>query len=145
MLTEAQLKLTWLVANYLTGKEIQIRQRQPATAGTWGEAHKTEGGQLVIDLSPKIPDHRRLYVILHEIAHHKRHNFLATKVYKAQPGTLEQEPSTLRNRISEGGADMQAAEWQAWGEQHANPQIYKAAPLEGVLLALLNYPLEGNK
>jgi len=40
---------------------------------------------------------------------------------------------------------MQAAEWQAWGEQHANPQIYKAAPLEGVLLALLNYPLEGNK
>jgi len=139
------LKLISLLANHLTGKPILVREREPATANTWGEAHKTEGGQLVIDLSPKIPDHKRLYVILHEIAHHKRHNFLATKVYKAKPGTLEQEPSTLHSRLSEGGANMQAAEWQAWAEQHANPQLYKAAPLEAALIALLEYPQEGDK
>lgn len=140
MLTNEQLQLINLTAQRLTGKKIWIRQQQPATAGAMGEAHKSEGGRLVIDLSPTIPENKKLYVILHEIAHHKRHRFLETKVYRAAPGTLEPNPQTMRERIGENTADKQAAEWLEWGTQHAHSGLYKLAPLEAVLIGLLDYP-----
>lgn len=139
MLTKTQIDLIAAVAKHLAGKNIIIRQCEPATVGALAEAHKTENGECVIDLSPKIPNGKLLFIVLHEIAHHARQTFVPSAVYKAKPATLSQNPQTLREYIGENTADKQAGEWLDWGKKHANPRIKQAAEFEAVLIALLDY------
>lgn len=139
VLTKTQIDLIAAVAKRLAGKNIIIRQREPATVGVWGEAHKTENGECVIDLSPNIPNGKLLFIVLHEIAHHARQSFLPTAVYKAMPATLSQNKRTVGNAIMENAADKQAAEWLEWANKHADARLKQAAEFEAALIALLDY------
>lgn len=144
MLTKNTLKLIQLAGSRLAGKPLLIQQRHPATANAWGEVTQCEG-QLIITLSPDIPEHKRLYVVLHEIGHTKAHRFIDSNTHRQPPGSQKPDPKTWGNISREDTADQLAAKWQAWAEKHANPILYKAAPLEAALIALLEYPEEGKK
>lgn len=145
-MNRSTIKLMQLVGYHLAGKALYIRERPPATKNTAGEIHRDAEGQLIIDISPEIrTDEKRLTVYLHEIGHAKAHNFLRSNQNKAAPKSQALDPLTRAQYHQEDTADKWAAKWQAWGSKHANPEIYKIAPLEAVLIALLDYPEEGKK
>lgn len=145
-MNKSELDLLHLVALQLTGKDIQIRDREPATRGLLGEIHRDLEGQLIIDISPNIPnDEKRLDVILHEFAHAKHHNFIRSDYYKTAPASVPKEPLDNWDRRREDTAEKEAAAWKTWGDVKARqlvPDLYKIAPIDAVLIALLTYKKE---
>ena len=142
-MTEIQLKLLTAVAERLTGKQIRVRERVPATKGLLGEIHRDLLGNLIIDISPEIQtDEKRLRVFLHELAHAKHHNYLRSDYYKAAPNSQPGPQLTASDWRQEDTAEKQAAEWLEWGRNKAReliPQIYKIAPIDAILISLLAY------
>jgi len=146
MMNKVQLDLLHLVALQLTGKDIQIRDREPATRDLLGEIHRDLEGQLVIDISPKIPnDQKRLDVILHEFAHAKHHNYRRSDYYKAAPASVPKEPLDNWDRLRDHTAEKEAAAWKTWGNAKARqliPDLYKIAPFDAIIIALLTFKEE---
>lgn len=144
---KAQIDLLNAVAFQLTGKEVKVRERVPATKGLLGEIHRDLEGRLVIDISPEIKtDEKRLRVILHELAHAEHHNFIPSDFHKAAPASVKREPLDYGDRVREDTAEKQMATWKAWGDAKAReimPDFYKIAPFDAILIALLAYKKEG--
>lgn len=123
-------------ASHLAGKYVRVRLQKPATKGMAGECHRDELGRLVIDINPQIHDNDRfIYVLLHEIAHAKHHQFKRSTVNKAGAGTLAPLPVTRSYQAHEDQADTQAADWIAYAKKHAKPYF----DVENALWALLDY------
>lgn len=145
-MNKSELDLLHLVALQLTGKDIQIRDREPATRDHLGEIHRNLEGQLIVDISPKIPnDEKRLDVILHEFAHAKNHTYIASNHAKARPASVPKEPLDNWDHRREDTAEKEAATWKAWGNAKARqliPDLYKIAPVDAIIIALLTYKKE---
>lgn len=145
-MNKSELDLLHLVALQLTGKDIQIRDREPATRGLLGEIHRDLDGQLVVDINPKIPNgQKRLDVILHEFAHAKHHNYLRSDNYKAAPASVPRESLDFGDQLREETAEREAAAWKKWGDAKARqiiPDLYKIAPFDATLIALLTFKEE---
>jgi len=143
MTDDTTLNLLTAVARRLTGKQIKIRDREPATKGLLGEIHRDLEGVLIVDISPAITsDEKRLRVFLHELAHAKHHNYLRSDYYKAAPNSQPRPQLTASDWRQEDTAEKQAAEWLEWGRNKAReliPQIYKIAPIDAILISLLAY------
>lgn len=146
MMNKVQLDLLHLVALQLTGKDIQIRDREPATRSLLGEIHRDLDGQLVVDINPKIPnDQKRLDVILHEFAHAKHHTYKPSDHAKKMPATEPQPKLDNWDKRREVTAEAAAATWKTWGDAKARqmiPDLYKIAPFDATLIALLTFKEE---
>lgn len=135
------IKLIEFVGARLAGKPLTVRMQQPATKGCEGEIHRSLDDRLIIDISPNPKDDERfLYVVLHEIAHAKHHNFVRSNEFQQLPGTIENKQLNRIELRHEDQADAQAIEWIAWGKKHANKTLLRVALFEAVLIALINYP-----
>lgn len=147
MMRKAQIDLLNLLAFQLTGKQVRVRERVPATKGRLGEIHRDLEGRLVIDISPEIKtDEMRLHIILHEFAHAEHHNFIPSDFHKAAPASVKREPLDYGDRMREDTAEKQMATWKAWGDAKARksmPDLYTIAPFDATLIALLTYKKEG--
>ena len=145
-MNQTTLDLIGLVIPKLSGKQVMVRNQAPATIGCAGEIHRSLDDQLVIDISPNIKDDENLlYVVLHETAHAKHHVFVRSNEFDQKPGTIHQTEMTRGDWMIEDTAHKQADEWLRWGKLHANKRLLKIAPFEAVMVALLDYPVEGEK
>ncbi len=134
------LKLVNAVAQSLTGKRVEVREREPGTAGLLGEISKRKDGVLIIDLSPEIPTYKkRLDILLHELAHAKHHNYIESSHAELRPASVKKEPLDWGDRLREDDAEKQAAAWKAYAEKHAHPELVKMAPFTAKLISLLGY------
>lgn len=134
------IKLINAVAQHLTGKSVEVREREPGTAGLLGEISKRLDGVLVIDLSPEIPTYKkRLDILLHELAHAKHHNYIASSHASAAPASVPKEPLDNWDRRREVTAEKQAAIWEKYADEHAHPELVKMAPFTAKIIALLAY------
>ena len=140
---KAQIDLLNVLGLQLTGKDVRVRERKPATKGLLGEIHRDLKGQLIIDISPEITtNQKRLHIILHEFAHAKHHVFIKSDWNEAPPDSVIGDPLDAGDMLREGTAEKQVAEWKAWGEAKARelvPDFYKIAPFEATLIALMAY------
>ena len=140
---KAQIDLLNVLGLQLTGKDVRVRERKPATKGLLGEIHRDRKGQLLIDISPEITtNQKRLHIILHEFAHAKHHVFIKSDWNEIPPESVARDPLDSGDMIREGTAEKQAAVWKAWGEAKARalvPDFYKIAPFEATLIALMAY------
>jgi len=140
---KAQIDLLNMVALHLTGKDVRVRERKPATKGRLGEIHRDLKGQLIIDISPEITtNQKRLHILLHEFAHAKHHVFIRSDWNEAPPDSITGDPLDAGDMLREGTAEKQAAVWKAWGEAKARalvPDLYRIAPFDAILIALMAY------
>jgi hypothetical protein len=130
---KTQFDLMAAVVVKLAGKPVTLRYQKPATEGMTGECHKAENGRLVIDITPHLPDETLLFVLCHEAAHARLHEFKPSTVYKAPTGSLAPSPNTLGYQVKEIQADTLAAEWIRYAKVHGGDDF------EDQLTALLTY------
>ncbi len=134
------IKLINAAAQLLTGKRVEVREREPGTAGLLGEISKRKDGVLVIDLSPEIPnDKKRLDVLLHELAHAKHHNYITSNHAELRPASVKKQPLDWGDRLREDTAEKQAAAWKQYADKHAHPDFVKIAPFTAKIISLLTY------
>jgi len=134
------LKLANAVGYFLTGKSVQVRERVPGTKGLLGEISRRDDGVLVIDLSPDIPNDKKLLdVFLHELAHAKHHTYIPSNHAKVRPASVPKEPLDNWDKRREVTAEKQAADWKKYADKHANPDLVKMAPFTAKLISLLGY------
>jgi len=138
---EIFIKLMQVVGEHLSGKALIVRDRIPATEGLLGEIHRDVDGNLIIDISPKIPtDEKRLHVFLHEVAHAKHHNYLKSDHYKNAPESVKHESLDRIEWSKEDTAEKSVKEWREYALAHADDRMMTINPFVAGLFALLHYP-----
>jgi hypothetical protein len=108
------------VACKLSGKNVRVRLKVPATVGCAGECHADESGRVVIDIKPGLDDETMLFVFAHECAHAKLHTFKPSNLHSQMSGTAVPNENDLGNQVREMTADELANWWVKYAKSKAD-------------------------
>jgi Zn-dependent peptidase ImmA (M78 family) len=107
-------------AHKLTGKNVRVRLKIPATRGCVGECHADENGRVIIDISPNLDDETMLYVFAHECAHAFLHTFKPSNLHSQMPGSAVPNENNLKSQVLELTADELANDWVNYAKSNGD-------------------------
>ena len=77
------------VASHLTGVPVQVRFREPVSAGAGGQVYQASGGVVFLDVHPELNLEEKWETLLHELAHVRlKHHLYTTTSHQASPGSV---------------------------------------------------------
>jgi len=135
-------KLLGRAADHLSGKKVIVRLQAPAYSNITGCMHKSESGQVIIDVNPEIGDYESfLKVFLHECAHAYLHS---DEIRSSNVHKIASRSMVLQGKQDQGDevhADALAEHWLEWCEKNYRKYFEQGFDeIECKLNALAHYP-----